>query len=387
MSFPARIHIFCRVVDNFGDIGVAWRLARQLVGEYGVDVTLWTDDLRSFRKICAGISTEADSQSAQGVTIRHWRSVFDAIEPDNMPAVVIEAFGCELPAVYIAAMAARSPKPVWINLEYLTAESWIDDCHLMPSHYPSLPLIKYFFFPGFSEKSGGLLMEQDLPARRIAFQNDPDASADFLKNIGVNAGNASADVCKISLFCYATAPVTALFEALQNNAQRSLCLVPEGVALDTVSKFLQQPAAVGATATHGSLTVQVVPFLDQSDYDKLLWSCDINFVRGEDSMVRAQWAGRPFVWQIYPQEEDAHLVKLTAFLDRYATRMPREVAKTVIDTWQAWNRPSTMHSALPWQAFLSAMPRLTAHGENWAGQLMRNGDLTANLIQFIRKIG
>jgi uncharacterized repeat protein (TIGR03837 family) len=372
------------VVDNFGDIGVAWRLARQLAGEHGIDVTLWVDDLHSFQKICAEISTQPAMQSAQGVTIRHWNADFNAIAPDDMPDTVIEAFGCELPPVYIAAMAACLPKPVWINLEYLTAESWADDCHLMQSHYPSLPLIKYFFFPGFSEKSGGLLMERDLPARRIAFQNDPDAAADFLKGIGVSV---QPDVCKISLFCYATAPVTALFEALQSSAQRSVCLVPKGVAFDAVSTFLQQPATVGATASHGSLTVQVVPFLDQPDYDKLLWSCDINFVRGEDSMVRAQWAARPFVWQIYPQEEDAHQVKLTAFLDRYTAQMPPEVAQSVIDTWQAWNRPSTTRGELPWQAFLSALPWLAAHMPSWTGQLTKNGDLAGNLLRFIQKIG
>ena len=47
----------------------------------------------------------------------------------------------------------------------------------------------------------------------------------------------------------------------------------------------------------------------------MLWACDLNLVRGEDSLVRALWAGQPFVWHIYPQHDNAHHAKLDAFLD------------------------------------------------------------------------
>jgi uncharacterized repeat protein (TIGR03837 family) len=59
-------------------------------------------------------------------------------------------------------------------------------------------------------------------------------------------------------------------------------------------------------------TMQPLP---QREFDHLLWACDLNFVRGEDSLVRALWAGQPFVWQIYPQHDNAHHAKLDAFLD------------------------------------------------------------------------
>ena len=74
----------------------------------------------------------------------------------------------------------------------------------------------------------------------------------------------------------------------------------------------------GAARTRGALTVRVLPFVPQDDYDRLLWACDVNFVRGEDSFVRAQWAGQPFLWHIYLQDENLHHVKLRAFLQRYA---------------------------------------------------------------------
>ncbi|MEO7887531.1 MAG: elongation factor P maturation arginine rhamnosyltransferase EarP, partial [Polaromonas sp.] len=35
--------IFCKVIDNFGDIGVCWRLAADLASR-GHKVRLWVDD-------------------------------------------------------------------------------------------------------------------------------------------------------------------------------------------------------------------------------------------------------------------------------------------------------------------------------------------------------
>ena len=44
--------VFCRVIDNFGDIGVCWRLARQLAGDFALHVRLWVDDFDSFWLLC-----------------------------------------------------------------------------------------------------------------------------------------------------------------------------------------------------------------------------------------------------------------------------------------------------------------------------------------------
>jgi uncharacterized repeat protein (TIGR03837 family) len=382
VTFPKDIHLFCRVVDNFGDIGVCWRLAKQFTREYAVDVTLWVDDLSSFHTICNAIDPQRDIQVIQGIKVMHWRQDVVALNAAAGVDAVIEAFGCELPPTYIAAMAARNRKPVWINLEYLSAESWVEDCHMMQSLYPSLPLTKYFFFPGFSNKTGGLLMENDLTVRRIGFQNCADATNAFLESIGIRF---TKEMQKISLFCYKTAPVEALFDELQADCRPAICIVPQGVAFDAISAFLQQPAVVGATATRGGLTVKIVPFLDQVDYDKLLWACDLNFVRGEDSLVRAQWAGRPFLWHIYPQNDDVHLVKLRAFLEVFTAHMPDETRWPVIDASFAWNGVGEF--AVPWQKLGSELPDFAPHMNDWIGRLQNNGNLAANLIEFIRKIG
>jgi uncharacterized repeat protein (TIGR03837 family) len=208
MAFPLTLDLFCRVVDNYGDIGVCWRLARQLAAEHGVAVRLWVDDLASFHRICAAVDPAAEQQQVQGVTVRRWH---EAMAQQDAADAVIEAFGCELPAGYLAAMAARPKAPVWINLEYLSAEDWVVGCHGLPSPHPRLALTKYFFFPGFEAGTGGLLEEAGLAQRRAAFAADPARQAAFLAGLGVHP--APGD-CLMSLFCYPDAPVAALLVAL-----------------------------------------------------------------------------------------------------------------------------------------------------------------------------
>jgi uncharacterized repeat protein (TIGR03837 family) len=377
MAFPQTLDLFCRVVDNYGDIGVCWRLARQLAAEHGTAVRLWVDDLASFRRICAAVDIAAEEQQLQGVTVRRWH---EAMAAQDAADAVIEAFGCELPSAYLAAMAARPNAPVWINLEYLSAEDWVTGCHGLPSPHPQLPLTKYFFFPGFEAGTGGLLEEGGLAQRRAAFAADPVRQAAFLAGLGVYP--APGD-CLVSLFCYPAAPVAALLDALRDDARSSLVLVPEGVAGAALAAWAGRALKVGEAVRRGSLTLQAVPFLDQTDYDTLLWCCDLNMVRGEDSMVRAQWAQKPFIWHIYPQQENAHRTKLDAFLDLYTEAMPAPAAVACRAAWHAWNGDGDMGAN--WPAFRAAMPALHAHMPGWRQRLHALGDLAGNLVMFIRQ--
>lgn len=378
MAFPLTLDLFCRVVDNYGDIGVCWRLARQLAGEHGVAVRLVVDDLASFRRICAAVDSAAETQHLEGVTVRRWH---DGMVLQDVADAVIEAFGCALPQPYLEAMAARKTPPVWINLEYLSAEEWVAGCHGLPSPHSQLPLTKYFFFPGFDAGSGGLLAEAGLEQRRAAFAADPQQQAAFLAGLGVHP---APGVCIISLFCYPGAPLAALLDALQDCASPSLLLVPEGVVSAALAAWTGQLPAPGSVVRRGSLALQVIPFLDQPDYDRLLWCCDLNFVRGEDSMVRAQWAQKPFIWQIYPQEEDAHRVKLDAFLQRFSAQLPAPVAAACRASWHAWNGDGDM--ATCWPAFHAALPTLQAAMPAWSGKLRGHGDLAGNLLAFMAQV-
>jgi uncharacterized repeat protein (TIGR03837 family) len=378
MAFPLTLDLFCRVVDNYGDIGVCWRLARQLAAEHGVAVRLWVDDLASFRRICPAVDVAAEEQPLQGVTVRRWH---EAMAVQGVADAVIEAFGCELPAAYLAAMAARPEAPVWINLEYLSAEDWVAGCHGLPSPHPRLPLTKYFFFPGFEAGTGGLLEEAGLAQRRATFAADPVQQAAFLSSLGVHP---APDACVMSLFCYPTAPLAALLDALRDGPRPSLMLVPEGVAAAALACWAGRPLRPGELIRRGSLTVQAVPFLDQPRYDTLLWCCDLNFVRGEDSMVRAQWAQKPFIWHIYPQQEEAHRIKLEAFLTRFLDGLAPQAAEACRAAWHAWNGNGDLRAS--WPAFRDALLPLEAHMPGWCEQLRAHGNLAGNLMEFIRQV-
>ncbi|NMM27907.1 MAG: elongation factor P maturation arginine rhamnosyltransferase EarP [Glaciimonas sp.] len=375
--------LFCKVVDNYGDIGICWRLARQLEQEHGIAVTLWVDDLQSFQRICPEVVIDREEQQIGTVTVRHWRDQNGVFVASDVADIVIEFFACDIPPAYIAAMAQRTPHPVWLNLEGLSAEEWVEGCHALPSPQP-LSLTKYFFFPGFTSKTGGLLLESGLQQQRQAFRHDHAAMAAFLGQFGVTPAEMTS--LKVSLFCYPQAPVSALFDAWQKSETAILCLVPEGVAVDAVEIFLGQAAKAGATATRDALTVRVLPFIPQPDYDKLLWACDLNFVRGEDSFVRAQWAGQPFIWHIYPQDKDLHHVKLHAFLQRYTAKTESLGAFSL-----GWNAAtattkSTVDWAEAWSLLETDMQKIATMSTSWQRQLWGNGDLTSNLLQFVKTV-
>jgi uncharacterized repeat protein (TIGR03837 family) len=373
-----KLDLFCRVIDNYGDIGICWRLARQLHDEHGIAVRLWVDDLASFRRLQPEVDTAADVQQIQGVTVRHWdaRCQDGAYTAADVADIVIEFFAVDLPPGYVAAMAQCTPRPVWFNFEGLTAEEWVEGCHRLTSPHPQLPLMKHFFFPGFTASTGGLLREAALGPERAAFQRDTLAMADFLQSLGVTPAEQAAN--KVSLFCYPCAPVAPLFDAWRDGAAAVTCLVPEGVASQAVGAFIGAEAVAGAVATRGNLTVRVLPFVPQPDYDKLLWACDVNLVRGEDSFVRAQWAGRPFVWHIYPQDDDLHHKKLRAFLQRYAGSLAALNAFAL--AWNGVNADADWPAL--WRDLRAELPRIAARAVEWEQQVTAHGDLSANLVAF-----
>ena len=366
-----RWDIFCAVVDNYGDIGVCWRLARQLANEHGLAVRLWVDDLRPLSRLCPAVDANQALQRIEGVEVRHWPSPFSATDVSD---VVIEAFACELPDTYLNAMAARPQKPVWINLEYLSAEPWVEGCHGMASPHPRLPLTKHFFFPGFTPATGGLLRERDYDQRRASF----DCAA-FRTRLGLPA--AQDDELTLSLFAYENPALPGLLDAWAKGSAPIRCLVPEGRSFADVSNFFGVAACQpGDHFARGSLSVHVLPFLPQPDYDALLWLCDLNFVRGEDSFVRAQWAEKPQVWHIYPQADAAHRIKLDAWLNRYLAALPGAAADATKNFWHAWNGDGEVVSA--WHAFRSALPWLQHWATPWAQKIATGDSLAKKLLQF-----
>lgn len=286
--------IFCQVIDNHGDLGVCWRLANQL-HMAGQRVRLWVDD-------ASALIWMAPDHAHSGIDVFAWSDAKPkTIAPLSVGDVWIEAFGCQIPEAFVAhGVATKTTAPLWINLEYLSAEDWVPRMHGLPSPIMSGPALgwnKYFVFPGFTPETGGLLRETDLLQRQAHFNRT--AARQRL------APNLSAEACLISLFCYEPAALPELLTSLAGTHHH--ILVTPGRPLAAVQAALTQLSAKPLW--------RALPYTDQAGFDELLWACDLNFVRGEDSLVRALWAGQAFVWQIYPQDDQAHHAKLEAFLD------------------------------------------------------------------------
>jgi len=369
-----RWDILCTVVDNFGDIGVTWRLARQRVAEHAVTVRLWVDDLRAFERLCPEIDINASQQWQQGVEVRQWTADW---QPTEAADVVIAAFACQLPSAYMEAMAEREKPPLWMNLDYLSAEDWVVGCHGLPSvKYKSVQ--KFFFFPGFQKGTGGLLRESGLLERRQQFQQNPEAQREFLQGLGIDRAQGAQ---LISLFAYENNGLASWLEAMAADSTPTHLLVPEGRILGDVERWLGVDGLVaGAVHVRGELTVQVLPFVRQDQYDHLLWCCDFNAVRGEDSFVRAQWAGRPLLWHIYQQDEDIHLDKLDAFLALYTKGLSEPAREAISGLWRAWNAGDNMTGH--WQLTRKHWPELQKHAEAWCLEQALQADLAAALVQF-----
>lgn len=360
--------IFCQVIDNYGDIGVGWRLATDLAAR-GQRVRLWLDDSSALGWLAPG--------DVAGVEVRPWTQPIDP--SDLTPGdVLVEAFGCQIAPEFIAAYArkiANTGQPChWINLEYLSAEGFVERSHGLPSPVQSGPgagLSKHFFYPGFTPATGGLLREGDLAERQAQF----DRSA-WLAQLGI----AFQGERLLSLFCYEPAALGELLEHLATDAQTTRLLVTSGRSAAAVTACVESKDRMNpAWNQRKKLSFFYLPKLTQHAFDHLLWACDLNFVRGEDSLVRALWAGKPFIWQIYPQHDAAHHRKLEAFLKVLDAPASLRIFHHV------WNglagRPSANEAALPalepilWQQTVRQM----------RSQLLQQDDLVTRLLRFVEK--
>ena len=268
---------------------------------------------------------------------------------------------------------------LWINLEYLSAEPYVARNHGLTSLVSGGPAAgwrKVFYYPGFTSCTGGLLREPDLASRQSAF----DRSA-WLKQQDIDWKRETL----VSLFCYEPPALAQLLHDFEQNGIDSKpvrLLVAAGRASEAVKSLL---ASKTAQNTHQiglqineyvrkKLSISYLPLFTQTDFDHLLWASDINFVRGEDSIIRAIWAGKPFVWQIYPQDDGAHGAKLEAVLDMLAA------PPSLRAFHQAWN--GVADDVLPPMADLQAWQQTAS---NALTRLAQQQDLTTGLIEYALK--
>jgi uncharacterized repeat protein (TIGR03837 family) len=358
-----RWDIFCRVIDNHGDLGVCWRLSADLA-QRGHPVRLWVDDASALAWMAP--------QGCAGVNVHPWPNVKDlqALTQDTafkVGDVVVEAFGCELPEAFQALMV-QGVSPVWINLEYLSAEAFVARSHGLASPLMSGPArgaTKWFFFPGFTPDTGGLLCEPDLLEAHTATPRGSTPSNitasqtrhfKFERTAWVSTLSLDTPITAnerlISLFCYEPTALPKLLKQLSQADEPTRLLVAQGrpsAAVAAATQALNMP-----NSGTGQLHISLLPYFSQTEFDHLLWACDFNLVRGEDSLVRALWAGQPFAWHIYPQDDLAHHDKLQAF--EAALEMPADLRKfhavwngletgplpalsrAAIDDWRQWSQ-------------------------------------------------
>jgi uncharacterized repeat protein (TIGR03837 family) len=371
--------IFCRVIDYFGDAGVCWRLSKILQNEHGITVRLWIDDLATLQKLLPALDVNVPEQFIEGVYIHLWITEVSIVAGDGQ--AVIEAMGCGLPQSLIQRMACQEQPPIWIILEYLSAEVWVDAYHGLASPPSINALERYFFFPGFSSSAGGLLREHDLIERRSEF--DWDARCQYWRSLGCALGASGVPV--ISLFAYPDSPVEGLLEGMRVASKPMVLVVPEAPLLSTIKAYCGVDSPLLEPWTWGGVQIWPIQFLAQSEYDNLLWACDINFVRGEDSFVRAQWAARPMVWQPYRQTENTHALKLQAFLDRYLEGLPEDSQRYVAALWHSWNSGLPHEVMSAWQTFWQTqqLPVLRQHAINWQLTLEKLDEMSAALVKFV----
>lgn len=381
--------ILCRVIDHFGDAGVCWRLARQLVDEQNAQVTLWID--RPAVLACLEPALAGSPGPVRGVEVRAWETLGNAEAAAAGDAdVVVSAFGCEPPAALREAMRSSPRRPVWINLEYFSAETWVDSHHGLASPKPD-GLVEHFFFPGLSPASGGVLHEAGLEAARDLWQANRRMQRDFLARLGCFPREGER---LLSVFAYPQAPVVELIRALES--QPGLWRILLAGAPDA-----QRRQAWARPPGSHRIQIQALPFVSQDDYDRLLWSCDANLVRGEDSLVRALWAGRPFLWHAYRQADQAHLTKVDALVTRLSpspgqqNRAPtggnENAWKAAMRIWNGYEpdrsqgqpqapNPLAVRTLARWLGQIRAQSTAT---RQWASDLASPGaDLASRLVEF-----
>jgi uncharacterized repeat protein (TIGR03837 family) len=402
--------IYCQVIDNFGDVGVCWRLARELSAR-GESVRLWLDDDRPLRWMAPQQPGEA---APRGIEVRDWAQA--GLGDEAVGDVVIEAFGCHLPEALVARMAA-APGVRWVNLEYLSAEAYVERSHGLPSPVMSGPgagLNKRFFYPGFTPRTGGLLHPVDdgrsglgaapwqasdvqrralrqrllatLPAGLPGEPHLSDARASAPTSAATEASQVIAAPWVLA-FCYASAPLGAMLDAIAAHPapQAIQVWLTPGPATEMAMRWQAARPATDA------LLLRPLPAVPQHTFDAWLDACDLRLVRGEDSAVRALWAGRPHLWQLYEQDDGVHADKLQAFLDRWMADWPADLRAQLTPWWQLWNglRAPETWSTLPplpeWHAAIApeAPPWQAAQTASTAA-LATHTDLCTQLMEFVK---
>lgn len=452
------ITLLCKVVDNFGDIGVVWRLARAISDldsagfseAESYDKTddtdkastafkacrrLVVDDLTSFKNLVPSVSLDAPVQQVGGWTVL--RS--DAAEEcrasflETPPLVILECFACGRPD-WLEHMLFDEGFPHTvqiINLEYLTAEPYADEFHKLMSLTRKKSVQKVNFMPGFTPQTGGLILDdafmcsltsaQALKADTVLSADGAIESKSAKKTDDASkkaGGEKDGDAFTAVIFAYER-DFSTVARAIDRFARERSAAIKGSVLVrsaagksarpfaDAAAQFADAAAAIKADkafvsssgsekarlSSHAekaplSFRLEQLPFMTQLEWDAMLCSSDFLFIRGEDSLSRACLSGHPFVWHAYPQSEDYQLVKVQALLDRMEPFFSHEDYQLIRDYWRWYNNddmPGYDSEEALYQILMRYEEMAVSFG-NFSKMLIKNGNLAAHLMTFIREI-
>ena len=342
------IDIFCQVIDNYGDVGVAYRLAREFKRVY---------PNKKLRFVINQIEELNLIRKSEDIEIILYK---DISKIENSADLIIESFGCEIPKEYMDK--ALKNAELIINLEYFSAEKWVDDFHLQESFLGG-NLKKYFFIPGLSEKSGGILLDNEFLERKKKVEANKEY---YLEKFGIKE---KYDLIG-SVFSYEK-NFDSLIEELKKLGKKIILLILSEKTQKNFIKYFDNGN------NYDKIKFVKLPFFSYDKYEELLALCDFNLVRGEDSFVRALLLGKPFLWHIYPQDENTHIKKLESFLEKYCSNN-KELKQTFIN----YNINKDDFSY-----FFKNFKEIEKYNKNYANYLIKNCNLMEKLINFIENIG
>lgn len=322
------IDIFCEIIDNFGDIGVVYRISKELKKIFqNVRIRIVLNRLEEFKAINKKVK-DTDYQEIDGLICVTEKYVKENMESFGVSDVFIEAFGCNVPEEYVKA--AKENSKLWINLEYLSGEKWIEDFHLCESLIDSKTLKKIFFMPGFSEKSGGVIIDSGFLERmKFGKENRDEVFKKYFKDFDLK------DKFIGTIFSYEK-NFENLLETLKNYEKETILLLMGEKTQKSFSEILKKNLTedYGNIVKYGKITMIYSDFFSQEEYEEIISASDFNFTRGEDSFVRGIILGKPFMWHIYLQEEKAHMDKIKAFTERIKESVEvSEEEKNIIESY------------------------------------------------------
>lgn len=319
MNFTS-IDIFCHVIDNFGDAGVVYRFVKEFKKMNPQCITrMFIDNLNTLHSIVPQIDVSEPVQHFEEITFIDSSTLSSQdVEKLGVADILVEAFACEIPEPVMDVAVFKSK--IIINLEYLSAEDWVEGYHLKESLLNKGTAKKFFFMPGLTNSTGGVIINSTVAKSREKLQIARLSVLEELleKHIGSSLGDE-----KNSLF-----GTVFSYERGFDNFLRNLTEIDKNVYLmifghkshDSIKASLER-AGMNANNTsyvqYKNLHIAFLPFLSQQSYDSLLCCCDFNLVRGEDSLVRAISAAKPFIWNAYLQENRYQRVKVNAFLENF----------------------------------------------------------------------